>query len=114
MSFSPSYFKQKYRIVWRKIENVKNINEINHKAVRYLLKYLNIKEGLEIHYYGDLPARSGMGSSSSFTVGLMQALYKIKNIKLTRAELTKSINFEQNIMESGGLTRSDFSFLWWF
>jgi len=97
--FSPSYFKQKYRIVWRKIENVKNINEINHKAVRYLLKYLNIKEGLEIHYYGDLPARSGMGSSSSFTVGLMQALYKIKKIKLTRAELTKkSINFEQNIM----------------
>ena len=97
--FSPGYFKQKYRIVWRKIENVKKINEINHKAVRYLLKHLNIKDGLEIHYYGDLPARSGMGSSSSFTVGLMQALYKIKNIKLTRAELTKkSINFEQNIM----------------
>ena len=89
-------FKQKYRIVWRKIENVKNINEINHKAVTYLLKYLNIKEGLEIHYYGDLPARSGMGSSSSFTVGLMQALYKIKNIKLTRAELTKkSINLSR-------------------
>ena len=97
--FSPGYFKQKYRIVWRKIENVKKINEINHKAVRYLLKHLNIKDGLEIHYYGDLPARSGMGSSSSFTVGLMQALCKIKNIKLTRAELTKkSINFEQNIM----------------
>ncbi len=97
--FSPGYFKQKYRIVWRKIENVKKINEINHKAVRHLLKHLNIKQGLEIHYYGDLPARSGMGSSSSFTVGLMQALCKIKNIKLTRAELAKnSINFEQNIM----------------
>ena len=97
--FSPKYFKQKYRIVWRKIENVKKINEINHKAVKYLLKYLNIKQGLEIHYYGDLPARSGMGSSSSFTVGLMQALYKIKKIKLTKSKLTKnSINFEQNIM----------------
>ena len=41
--FSPKYFKQKYRIVWRKIENVQRVNEINHKAVRELLKYLKIK-----------------------------------------------------------------------
>ena len=52
---------KKYRIVWRKIENVQTAKEINHKAVRELLKYLKIKPGLEIHYYGDLPARSGMG-----------------------------------------------------
>ena len=98
--FSPNYFKQKYRIVWRKIENVKKLNEINHKAVRELLKYLKIKEGLEIHYHGDLPARSGMGSSSCFTVGLMQALYRIKNIQLTKLILAKkSIHFEQNIMK---------------
>ena len=98
--FSPKYFKEKYRIVWRKIENVKNINNINHKAVRYLLKYLKIKQGLEIHYYGDLPARSGMGSSSSFTVGLMQALCKIKNLNLTKSKLAKnSIHFEQNLMK---------------
>ena len=67
--FSPGYFKHKYRIVWRKIENVQRVNQINHRAVRELLKHLKIKPGLEIHYYGDLPARSGMGSSSSFTVG---------------------------------------------
>ena len=98
--YSPNYFKQKYRIVWRKIENVKNINKINHKAVRELLKHLKIKDGLEIHYHGDLPARSGMGSSSCFTVGLMQALYKIKNIKLSKSTLAKkSIHFEQNIMK---------------
>ncbi len=97
--FSPKYFKQKYRIVWRKIENVQKINEINHKAVRELLKHLKIKPGLEIHYYGDLPARSGMGSSSSFTVGLMQALYRIKKIKLTKSNLAKkSIHFEQKVM----------------
>ena len=97
---SPKYFKQKYRIVWRKIENVKNINNINHKAVKYLLKYLKIKQGLEIHYYGDLPARSGMGSSSSFTVGLMQALCKIKNLNLTKSKLAKNcIHFEQNLMK---------------
>ena len=97
--FSPQYFKEKYRIVWRKIENVKNINQINHKAVRELLKHLKINNGLEIHYHGDLPARSGMGSSSSFTVGLMQALFRIKNIKLNKLELAKkSIYFEQKVM----------------
>tara|TARA_Y100001970_G_C14247447_1_gene869341 strand:+ start:3580 stop:4575 length:996 start_codon:yes stop_codon:yes gene_type:complete len=97
--FSPQYFKQKYRIVWRKIENVKNINQINHKAVRELLKHLKINNGLEIHYHGDLPARSGMGSSSSFTVGLMQALLRIKDIKLNKLELAKkSIYFEQKVM----------------
>ena len=97
--FSPQYFKQKYRIVWRKIENVKNINQINHKAVRELLKHLKIKNGLEIHYHGDLPARSGMGSSSSFTVGLMQALFRIKDVKLNKLELAKkSIYFEQKVM----------------
>ena len=98
--FSPNYFRQKYRIVWRKIENVKKINEINHKAVREILKYLKIKQGLEIHYHGDLPARSGMGSSSCFTVGLMQALHRIKNIDLSKANLAKkSIYFEQNVMK---------------
>ena len=56
-----------------------NKKEINHKAVE-LLKYLKIKPGLEIHYYGDLPARSGMGSSSCFTVGLMQSLYRSKEL----------------------------------
>ena len=98
--FSPSYFKHKYRIVWRKIENVQKINEINHRAVRELLKHLNIKPGLEIHYYGDLPARSGMGSSSSFTVGLMNALCRINKTKLTKSKLAnKSIYFEQRIMK---------------
>ena len=97
--FSPNYFKKKYRIVWRKIENVERINQINHKAVRELLKQLKIRPGLEIHYYGDLPARSGMGSSSCFTVGLMQSLYRIKKIKLTKSKLAnKSIHFEQKIM----------------
>ncbi len=98
--YSPNYFKKKYRIVWRKIENVQKINQIDHKAVKELLKYYKIKSGLEIHYYGDLPARSGMGSSSCFTVGLMQSLCRIKNIKLTKSKLAnKSIHFEQKIMK---------------
>ena len=64
----PHFFKHKFRIVYSKIENVKSINEIKHNAVKQLLNYLKVKNGLEIHYDGDLPSRSGMGSSSCFIV----------------------------------------------
>ena len=54
--------------------------EINHKAVRELLKYLKIKQGLEIHYYGDLPAKkNGMGSSSCFTKNGLSSLYETQD-----------------------------------
>lgn len=97
--YLPDFFKHKYRIVWSKIEMVKNVNQIQHPAVKKMLKYLKINKGLEIHYDGDLPARSGMGSSSCFVVGLMKALYKIKNTEISNIDLTKrSIYFEQNIM----------------
>ena len=70
----PPFFKHKYRVVWSKLETVKKINQINHKAIREMLNYYKIKSGLEIHYDGDLPARSGMGSSSVFVVGLLNIL----------------------------------------
>ena len=73
--YLPKFFKHKYRIVWSKIENVRDINQIQHRAVKKLLEHLKVKQGLEIHYDGDLPARSGMGSSSCFSVGLSKALY---------------------------------------
>ena len=70
----PPFFKHKYRIVWSTIESVKKINQIKHRAVKEMLKSSKISQGLEIHYDGDLPARSGMGSSSVFVVGLMNLL----------------------------------------
>jgi len=96
----PPFFDHKYRIVWSKIENVKTIDEIKHLTVRKLLKYNKIKSGLEIHYDGDLPARSGMGSSSSFSVGLMRALnnYQCKDIKGINLAY-KTLFFEQKIMK---------------
>ena len=97
--FLPSFFDHNYRIVWSKIENVARINQIEHKAIREILKYLKIKQGLEIHYDGDLPSRSGMGSSSSFVVGLLKALYRIKNYNPTNKEIAKkSIFIEQKIL----------------
>tara|TARA_B100000953_G_C18019256_1_gene420183 strand:- start:466 stop:1449 length:984 start_codon:yes stop_codon:yes gene_type:complete len=96
----PQFFNHKYRIVWSKIENVRKINQIQHRSVKNLLKYNKVKSGLEIHYDGDLPAKSGMGSSSSFSVGLMQALLKLKKKKISQLNLAKkTIFFEQNIMK---------------
>ena len=54
------------------------LNEPSVVAVREVLRHLNLTRGLEIHHDGDLPARSGMGTSSSFTVGLLHALYALK------------------------------------
>ena len=97
--YLPGFFKHKYRIVWSKIENVTDINEIEHHAIKNLLKYLKFKKGLEIHYDGDLPARSGMGSSSSFVVGLMKAIMSINKKNISQQNLgKKAIFFEQNVL----------------
>ena len=96
----PPFFNHKHRIVWSKVELVKNINQIQHKAVKNMFKHFNIKNGLEIHYDGDLPARSGMGSSSCFVVGLINSIFALKNQKLNKRDLAKkSIFFEQKILK---------------
>ena len=98
--YLPPFFKHKYRIVWSQLENVKTINEIKHKAVKEMLKYFKIKKGLEIHYDGDLPANSGMGSSSVFVVGLMNLLNNFQGKKIEKKLLAeKSIFFEQKILK---------------
>ena len=98
--FLPPFFNHKYRVVWSKLEIVNSVNEINHKAVREMLKYYKINDGLEIHYDGDLPARSGIGSSSVFVVGLMNLLKTYMNKKINEKNLAKqSIHFEQKVLK---------------
>ncbi len=95
----PPFFKYKHRIVYSKQEMVSKIDDIAHPAVREILRFANIQEGLEIHHDGDLPARSGLGSSSSFTVGLLQALYALKGEIVTKKRLAlESIHIEQNMI----------------
>ena len=95
----PPFFKHKYRIVWSHIETVKELNQIKHKVIKKMLKQYKIKEGLEIHYDGDLPARSGMGSSSVFVVGLMNLLNTFRKYRINKLELARnSIHFEQKIL----------------
>ena len=73
--YLPPFFEHRIRVVYRKIETCTTIDEISHPAVRETLRYLHIDRGVELHHDGDLPARSGMGSSSAFTVGLLHALH---------------------------------------
>ena len=98
--YLPPFFEHKHRIVYSKIENVKDINEIIHPAVKAILRFMKIKEGVEIHHDGDLPARTGLGSSSAFTVGLLHALYALKGEMRTKSSLAaEAIHIEQDIIK---------------
>lgn len=95
----PPFFEHKSRIVYSLIENVKEISEIKHPAVRGVLEYLDVTEGIEIHHDGDLPARSGIGSSSSFTVGLIHAIYAMRGEILGKHDLAcQAIEVEQKVI----------------
>lgn len=96
----PPFFMHKHRIVYSKQENVCNINDIQHPSVRETLKYFNVDYGLSIHHDGDIPARSGMGSSSAFTVGLVNSLNALEGRMSSKSELTKkAIYIEQNLIK---------------
>lgn len=98
--YLPPFFEHKHRVVYSKIENVKDISEIEHPAAKSILQFMDIKEGIEVHHNGDLPARAGLGSSSSFTVGLLHSLYALKGLMPTKMKLAKeAIHVEQNILK---------------
>lgn len=98
--FLPPFFWHKYRIVYSKMETCNTIDEIVHPAVREIIRYLKIRQGLEIHHDGDLPARSGLGSSSALTVGLLNALHALMGHMPNKKELTKeSIHLEQDVLK---------------
>ncbi len=97
--FLPPFFWHKFRIVYSKIESRNTVKEIAHPAVREIIRFLKIKRGLEIHHDGDLPARSGLGSSSAFTVGLLHALHALEGRMPNKHQLAKeSIYLEQKVL----------------
>jgi D-glycero-alpha-D-manno-heptose-7-phosphate kinase len=95
--YLPPFFEHKIRVVYSKIENCHSVEEIAHPAVREILRYCRIDRGVEIHHDGDLPARSGMGTSSSFTVGLLHALYALKG-QMPPVQLARESVTEQEIL----------------
>lgn len=100
--YLPPFFEVPHRIVWSRVETPARIVDIQHPAIREGLRMLgfNDGEGLDIHYQGDLPARSGMGSSSAFAVGLINALSALKGIDVGRHDLAlKAIRLERDILK---------------
>lgn len=98
--YLPPFFEHKYRIVYSRIENVKDISQIEHPAVKGILEFMKIEGGLEVHHNGDLPARAGLGSSSSFTVGLLHALHALQGFMPTKRRLAaEAIHVERDILK---------------
>jgi D-glycero-alpha-D-manno-heptose-7-phosphate kinase len=119
--YLPPFFEHKYRIVYSRIENVQHIAEIQHPAVKAVLGTYHCTDGLEIHHDGDLPARSGLGSSSSFTVGLINAVMALRGQYISKEDLAgQAIHIEQKVIREnvgsqdqisaafGGLNRIEF------
>ena len=98
--FLPPFFEYKYRIRYYKREETNTIENIKHPSVRECLKFIKLKKGIEIVHNADLPAKSGLGSSSTFTVGLLHALHALKNQMVSKETLAKeAIHIEQNIIQ---------------
>jgi D-glycero-alpha-D-manno-heptose-7-phosphate kinase len=92
-------FDHRIRVGYSRTELVGHRDEIQHPAVRECLRYLDVDGGLEVDYIGDLPARSGLGSSSSFTVGLLHALYAFKGELVSRERLAaEAVHVEQDLL----------------
>jgi len=117
----PPFFEYHSRILYSQAENVAENNSIKHPSVRACLQFLGIDEGIEIHHIADLPARTGLGTSSAFTVGLLLGLYALKNQMRDKTSLAAdAIHVEQELLKEavgaqdqvsaayGGLNRIDF------
>src|SRR5688572_27637111 len=95
----PPFFDHKFRLVYSFVENVREIGEIVHPAARAVLQTMDVRKGLEIHHDGDLPARSGVGSSSAFTVGLICAVHALEGRHVSRESLAnEAIHVEQCVL----------------
>ncbi len=100
----PRFFDYSNQVIYSKIERTKTIEEIEHPLVRNAMKYLNMNE-LRIDYEADLPARSGLGTSSSFAVGLLLAFYALKGQFINKKELAEEAIYLERILckENGGI-----------
>ena len=117
----PPFFEHHSRISYSKVENVSRNDAIEHPSVRACLEFLRVSEGVEVHHIADLPARTGLGTSSAFTVGLLLGLYALRNEMRDKHSLAAdAIHVEQNILREavgaqdqvaaahGGLNRINF------
>ena len=100
----PALFDYKNQFTYSKIERFNSPDELEHPLVREALKYIGT-DRVQIAYDADLPARSGIGSSSSFAVGLLNELHLLKGEKLSKMELAKEAIYLERVLcnEAGGV-----------
>src|ERR1700723_629171 len=97
--YLPPFFEYHSRVSYSRIENVNSNNDFEHPSVRACLQYLGIGEGVEMHHVADLPARTGLGTSSAFTVGALLGLYALKNqMRNKHALAADAIHVEQEVI----------------
>ncbi len=117
----PPFFEYHSRVSYSKVENVRTNDAIEHPSVRACLQFMGISDGVEIHHVADLPARTGLGTSSAFTVGLLLGLYALQDKMRSKQDLAAdAIHVEQNLLREavgaqdqvsaayGGLNRINF------
>ncbi len=115
------FFKHRYRASYSKTETVQEPAEFTHPLIRECLKYLSPRYGLEISHVSDLPGRTGLGTSSSFTVGLLNALHGLAGDRIMAEDLAQEAilierdkvgdaggHQDQYAAAYGGLLRLDF------
>ena len=95
----PPFFDYHSRASYSRVENVNANSEIWHPSIRGCLQFMGIEEGIEIHHIADLPARTGLGTSSAFTVGLLLGLHALRNQMCDRRNLAaNAIHVEQDVL----------------
>ena len=94
-------FDDKIRFSYSRTENVKNVDKIKHEMLRETFKYFKINGGFEVVSVGDIPSSgSGLGSSSSFLVGLIKCINKYKNLNLSKKKIAElACNIEIKILK---------------
>jgi len=98
--YLPPFFDHKYRIRYTKREETNTIEDISHPSVRECLKYAGIQDGIELVHTSDIPAMPGIGSSSSFTVGFLNALYALQGKIVTKRKLAfDAVHVEQDLIK---------------
>jgi len=98
--YLPPFFDFKYLLRYYLREEVQNVSDIRHPSIRECLRFLNVEQGLEIVHTGDVPAQSGIGSSSAFTVGMLNALNALTGKMISKRQLAlQGIHVEQNLIQ---------------
>src|SRR5215467_6584958 len=96
----PPFFEYHSRVSYSKVENVMRNDAIEHNSVRGCLQFMGMDQGVEVHHIADLPARTGLGTSSAFTVGFLLGLYALREqLRNKHALAVDAVHVEQEVLK---------------